>query len=96
MHGIVRLRLRRYKQLKHKTPFLMATHRTFEQKFLSEDPIIEIPCFESQGKYYDRVYCHLMCRRDNAQKHARQGHTTLILVTEKVDKTQAKMHLRSA
>jgi hypothetical protein len=63
VHGIVRLRLFKYKQLKHKTLFLIAPNSAFRPNTLSEDPIIRIPCFESQGKYYNRVYCHVMCRR---------------------------------
>ncbi len=63
LHGIVRLRLFRYKQLKRKTLFLLAQNRTLDQNVCTSDPIHRIPCFESQGKYYYRPYCH-------AQSHA--------------------------
>ena len=63
VHGIVRLRLLRYKQLKRETLFLIAQNRTLDDKVCTQDPVYIIPCFESQGKYCYRPYCHLMCRR---------------------------------
>ena len=48
---------------KRKTLFLMAQNRSLDDKVCTRDPVYRIPCFESQGKYYYRPYCHIMCRR---------------------------------
>ena len=53
----------RYKQLKRKTLPLLAQNRSLDNKVCTRDPVYRIPCFESQGKYYYRPYCHIMCRR---------------------------------
>ena len=37
--------------------------RTFDQIVCTEDPVICIPCFESQGKY-----CDLMCRQSTLKR----------------------------
>ena len=63
VHAIVRLRLFRYKQLRGKTLFLIAQHKTVRVDHSAPDPICRIPCLEIQGKYYNRPYCYLMCRR---------------------------------
>lgn len=63
VHVILRSRLFRYKQLKRKTLFLLAQYRTFDQIVCSEGPVMRITCFESQDKYYKRLYCHLVCRQ---------------------------------
>ena len=63
LHGIVRLRLFGYKQLKRKTLFLIGPNRTLDQKVCTQDPIYRIPCFDSQDKFYYRPYRHIMCRR---------------------------------
>ncbi len=47
LHGIVRLRLFRYKQLKRKTLFLLAQNRSLDQKVCTRDPVYRIPCFEN-------------------------------------------------
>ena len=39
LHGIVRLILFRYKQLKRKTLFLLAQNRTLDQKVCTRDPV---------------------------------------------------------
>ena len=41
----------------------MVQNRTLNQTYCSQDPICRVPCFESQGKYYNRPYCHLVCLR---------------------------------
>ncbi len=61
------LRLFRYKQLKQKTLFLLAQNRTLDQKVCTRDPVYRIPCFDSQGTYYYRPYCHIMCRRSTVK-----------------------------
>ena len=39
LHGIVRLRLFKYKQLKRKTLFLLTENRTSDQKVCTRDPV---------------------------------------------------------
>ena len=70
LYGIVRLRLFRCKQLKRNTLFLLAQNRTLDKKVCTRDPVYRISCFESQGKYYHRPYCHLMCRRSTLKGHS--------------------------
>ena len=61
MYGIVRTRPFKYKAVRREKLFLMAQKRTLNESHCSQNPTICIPCFESQGNYYRRPYCHLVC-----------------------------------
>ncbi len=54
VYEIVRIRLFRYKAVRRKfNLFLMAQNGTLNESHCSQNPIIRIPCFGSQGKYYN-------------------------------------------
>ena len=51
-----------FKYLRQKNMSLMARNKTLKESCCVEDPSFRIRCFEGQGKYYYRPYCHLVCR----------------------------------